>query len=73
MSYIHYNIIILLNLALLTYCAAPDEGDSCYSYAGGSVYPTVSNPEKAEHKLQWTKAVSKSTWISRIEVFRLFH
>ncbi|XP_022904446.1 peroxiredoxin-4 [Onthophagus taurus] len=31
--------------------------ESCHSYAGGSVYPTGSDPEKAGHKLQYTKAV----------------
>lgn len=37
--------------------ATPDS-ESCYSYAGGSVYPMESSdPEKTNHKLQWTKAV----------------
>lgn len=36
---------------------AVPEGDSCYSYAGGSVYPQEADPEKTSHKLQWTKAV----------------
>lgn len=33
-----------------------DEG-SCQSYAGGTVYPQ--GTDKSDHKLQWTKAVSK--------------
>jgi peroxiredoxin (alkyl hydroperoxide reductase subunit C) len=38
------------------YGAIPDE-ESCHSFGGGSVYPLGVNPEKAEHKLQWTQAV----------------
>jgi hypothetical protein len=40
------------------YGAIPDE-ESCHSFGGGSVYPLGVNPEKAEHKLQWTQAVSE--------------
>jgi len=32
--------------------------ESCHSFAGGSVYPQVS-PRNMDHKLTWTKAVSK--------------
>lgn len=34
-----------------------DENDSCYSFAGGSVYPAEG--PKGDHMLQTTKAVSK--------------
>ena len=34
------------------------EGESCHSFAGGSVYPQGS-PKYIDHKLTWTKAVSK--------------
>lgn len=38
------------------------EGNSCYSYAGGMVYPAeFRDPEKTGHQLQWTKAMSKLT------------
>jgi len=33
------------------------EGDQCYSYAGGSVYPQETTAKG--HSLQWTKAMSK--------------
>jgi peroxiredoxin (alkyl hydroperoxide reductase subunit C) len=32
--------------------------ESCHSFAGGSVYPQGS-PKNVDHKLTWTKAVSK--------------
>lgn len=49
--------------------ATPDS-ESCYSYAGGSVYPMESSdPEKTNHKLQWTKAVSKYFIVLFIIVF----
>jgi peroxiredoxin (alkyl hydroperoxide reductase subunit C) len=32
--------------------------ESCHSFAGGSVYPQGS-PRNMDHKLTWTKAVSK--------------
>jgi hypothetical protein len=32
--------------------------ESCHSFAGGSVYPQGS-PRNVDHKLTWTKAVSK--------------
>ncbi|KRT80962.1 hypothetical protein AMK59_5029 [Oryctes borbonicus] len=31
--------------------------ETCHSYAGGTVYPFGSDPEKTDHKLQYTKAV----------------
>lgn len=34
-----------------------DDNDSCYSFAGGSVYPA--HEPKGDHQLQYTKAVSK--------------
>lgn len=40
------------------------EGESCYSYAGGTVYPQDNrDPTKTQHKLQWTKAMSKYRFI----------
>lgn len=32
--------------------------ETCHSFAGGSVYPQGS-PRNVDHKLTWTKAVSK--------------
>lgn len=37
--------------------ATVDEADSCYSFAGGSVYPAEA--PKGDHTLQTTKAVSE--------------
>lgn len=37
--------------------ATVDDADSCYSFAGGSVYPAEA--PKGDHTLQTTKAVSK--------------
>lgn len=51
-------LFLLLVSVIQINCAVPDD-ESCHSYAGGSVYPLGANPEKADHKLQWTKAVSK--------------
>lgn len=53
------NQIVFITFCVVISNAATPETESCYSYAGGSVYPSLSNPEKADHKLQWTKAVSK--------------
>lgn len=50
-------IFLFLNLQLVL-SAVPDE-ESCHSYGGGSVYPLGLNPQQTDHKLQWTKAVSK--------------
>nr|CAH7744851.1 unnamed protein product [Callosobruchus chinensis] len=33
------------------------DGDSCQTYAGGTVYPHMFNPTQTDHKLQYTKAV----------------
>lgn len=38
------------------------EDETCYSFAGGTVYP--SSQKHAEHQLQTTKAVSKLIHIS---------
>lgn len=48
-------VYLVLN-AVFVLSATPDD-ESCQTYAGGSVYPHTANPERAEHKLQWTKAV----------------
>lgn len=34
------------------------DGDQCYSFAGGSVYPQETS-KSSGHTLQWTKAMSK--------------
>lgn len=52
-------IYSLLNV-IFVLSATPDD-ESCQMYAGGSVYPHTANPERADHKLQWTKAVSQYT------------
>lgn len=52
------NLFILLINVIFALAAVPDD-ESCHSYAGGTVYPLGANPETSEHKLQWTKAVSK--------------
>lgn len=49
---------LLLISAVLVLGAIPED-ESCQTFAGGSVYPHTSNPERADHKLQFTKAVSK--------------
>ncbi|KAF4533105.1 hypothetical protein B566_EDAN003825 [Ephemera danica] len=46
--------LFLLVIAINTGSALDD--DSCYSYAGGSVYPQGTG-KNLDHKLQWTKAV----------------
>lgn len=53
-----FYVFCVLIPVLFTSGAFPDE-ESCHSYAGGSVYPLGSDPEKTNHKLQYTKAVSK--------------
>lgn len=65
----------LIFVAVLFLCCLNDvklantnEGNSCYSYAGGMVYPQeFRDPEKSNHKLQWTKAMSeyKVTFVIR--------
>lgn len=51
-----YLSILLLGVALVA-AGKPEDSESCYSFAGGSVYPTEKN--KGDHQLQFTKAVSK--------------
>jgi len=49
-----------MSLALILLLAATgkaDDNESCYSFAGGSVYPA--GDPKGDHQLQYTKAVSK--------------
>lgn len=51
---------VLISFLLNFVNPAVPEGDSCYSYAGGTVYPQeYRDPTKTQHKLQWTKAMSK--------------
>ncbi|XP_019872082.1 peroxiredoxin-2 [Aethina tumida] len=52
MSRIYITVCLL---SLLYSCANSQDEQSCYSYAGGSVYPLGS--QKSDHKLQYTKAV----------------
>lgn len=58
-------VFLLLLSVHLAYLSVPED-ESCHSYAGGSVYPTGVSKEETEHKLQWTKAVSKlgGKWLS---------
>lgn len=46
----------LLGVVLLAIVAVQGDGDSCYSYAGGSVYPSYA---RGAHDLHSTKAFSK--------------
>lgn len=47
-----------LTLVVLLFAAGKaDDNESCYSFAGGSVYPA--GEPKGDHQLQYTKAVSK--------------
>jgi len=46
--------ILLLHVSVLINALSED---ACYSYGGGNVYPVGADPSKAEHKLQWTKAM----------------
>lgn len=50
--------LVLLSAIHVAHLAIPED-ESCHSYADGSVYPTGVSKEETEHKLQWTKAVSK--------------
>lgn len=52
-----YGCLALLLLAAATLAQASEDNESCYSFAGGSVYPAGEN--KGDHQLQYTKAVSK--------------
>lgn len=51
-------IFVFLLCVHVAYLATPED-ESCHSYADGSVYPTGVSKEETDHKLQWTKAVSK--------------
>lgn len=57
-----YIVAVIFYIVLLNAKVNPatPEPDSCYSYAGGNVYPMENDPAKTNHKLQWTQAVSKS-------------
>ncbi|XP_001353868.1 peroxiredoxin-2 [Drosophila miranda] len=48
-------LVVLLLAAAIVLAAKPDDGESCYSFAGGSVYPA--EEPKGDHQLQYTKAV----------------
>lgn len=50
----YFLLLCSLNV-LFALSTANDDDDSCYSFAGGSVYPAEA--PKSEHKLQYTKAV----------------
>lgn len=50
--------VLLCFITQFAHLATPED-ESCHSYAGGSVYPTGVSKAETEHKLQWTKAVSK--------------
>lgn len=52
-------IIFLLILHIFYVLSSVPEEQFCHSYAGGSVYPLGLSPQQTDHKLQWTKAVSK--------------
>lgn len=54
----HNFLFVLLGFLHFANLAVPED-ESCHSYADGSVYPTSVSKEATEHKLQWTKAVSK--------------
>lgn len=45
---------------------------SCHSFAGGNVYP-YTWPHGGDHKLQWTKAVSKYRLYVAVPVRCRFH
>lgn len=53
-------LVVLAALGAQT-LATVDDADSCYSFAGGSVYPAEAL--KGDHTLQTTKAVSKFKFI----------
>ena len=53
-------LVVLAALGAQT-LATVDDADSCYSFAGGSVYPAEA--PKGDHTLQTTKAVSKFKFI----------
>ena len=55
------NIVLssVLLLALVASSTPSMDGESCYSYGGGSVYPSH-HYARGDHDLHSTKAVSKS-------------
>lgn len=52
-----HNYGYLALILLLAASGKADDNESCYSFAGGSVYPA--GDPKGDHQLQYTKAVSK--------------
>ncbi|CAH0553133.1 unnamed protein product [Brassicogethes aeneus] len=50
-------LLVFVCLSVILSKVSSQEEESCHSYAGGNVYPLGSNPVKAEHLLQYTKAV----------------
>jgi len=56
-----YLSVLLLSAALVG-AAKPEDNESCYSFAGGSVYP---DQPKGDHQLQYTKAVSEFHWMQK--------
>ena len=60
MSYVRACYILIIFLALqLDKARTTSDFDSCYSFAGGSVYPAGPGETKGDHQLQYTKAMSK--------------
>lgn len=53
----HQYACLALVLLLAVVAGKADDNESCYSFAGGSVYPA--GEPKGDHQLQYTKAVSK--------------
>lgn len=43
----------------VTFCHGAVPEETCHTFGAGTVYPLGVDPKKAEHKLQWTQAVSK--------------
>lgn len=54
---IYFGIGVFITLLQLPKTRTTSDADSCYSFAGGSVYPAGSS--KGDHQLQYTKAVSE--------------
>lgn len=52
---IYFGIGVFITLLQLPKTRTTSDADSCYSFAGGSVYPAGSS--KGDHQLQYTKAV----------------
>lgn len=56
MGYLFGSLVLLLSIT--SYCKSSlFESDSCYSFGSGNVFP--GGAKKIEHKLQFTKAMSK--------------